>query len=988
MASHNSYVTYKRETKQLLHWIIASSNTIITLASTNFTDEDEPKTLNNTGQTTVSGLVSMAKLIAKYATRKPPTSVYSLLLSVVQARTKAWAAYQSTSAASADPQLVEYNAAHKHFIDSLNQIFVILGGEEWRSSQNGGQSDSIPDDEIPLLNKFEVLGIDLPKEEAGDEEDSDASGHDEASPELQRVPRRKQPRPGRGKKGKKGKKSKKKQPAAPVKGPDLADVPLESYKIIEDTDGIITDYLLATYALAKEWIDLRMFLQDTWKEVAYGNLNSAVAGALSTLAVAMIQRAELTIFVDFPGHDSYETIMNTITRGDPEKMQGNFGLNLIQLSPDGQRGTTVRETYLDVKEQLLVNTYQALLDFVVDYQKTRSGAPTRAMMKEIRDWNPAFNLQRATQAERLAWRRSFTINWLYDLVNLFSSIVTQRNTMKGQHWVYENVDWSPDGPWNQHRRLFGLNEFAGVITSLAMQKPTTDVRHRIRPHHVFQLQCIVDSVAVSRGWYCHFMRGHLLESPPRGFRPRRDVDLFLDRETKNFGKGYLQGVSVLNQLLERDAQLHGEPHRHTQKIEVLDLMQDDFINWLGETKYMHGLTNIPPSRFTNSNANGLWEHSPYLCGVGLMEGLELAYNSSIAVWDMIHEPILCMHLHNMLVQKGYIKKPVGLYASLEQFFATDFFAQGKPPTSDFFEALQARLSEVSSNKARRELMRAKEVIRQSHNIHEILGSGTRSFFKTKSHLQLYREANWNPVLIPDSEIHPDSYLGLVRILQTKHYIDPVTGQTRLDETDLVRRAKEKGMGDEELLNMSSVFAQTIKPMQVSPDVLQCLPDGFVHRPPADLQSRIPGNAHPTSSPSAPSLSNRDLLQILQGDIFGDVCGRNPLSSLNYNWAACTIFSVFMRVEDQLRELRNPVWVRAYETDRQWASMKRVGLTYLAMIEEDDECLRVMAEVFENPRSGFMDHTYWELEVMDSAQNKPTKKAREGDDIPDLDCTVM
>lgn len=104
--------------------------------------------------------------------------------------------------------------------------------------------------------------------------------------------------------------------------------------------------------------------------------------------------------------------------------------------------------------------------------------------------------------------------------------------MKGERHVYEDVDWSTTGPWHHHRRLFGLSEFAGEITAFAMQKPSTDVRRKILPHHVFQLQCIVDSFAASRGWMLNPLRGHILAPPPRKFRPRRDVDLFLDREVQ------------------------------------------------------------------------------------------------------------------------------------------------------------------------------------------------------------------------------------------------------------------------------------------------------------------------------------------------------------------------------------------------------------------------------------------------------------------------
>jgi hypothetical protein len=61
-------------------------------------------------------------------------------------------------------------------------------------------------------------------------------------------------------------------------------------------------------------------------------------------------------------------------------------------------------------------------------------------------------------------------------------------TLRGQHTALEKVDWSVKGPLNEHRRLYGLNEFAGVIiTSVAMQNPGTDVRLKILPHHVFRL---------------------------------------------------------------------------------------------------------------------------------------------------------------------------------------------------------------------------------------------------------------------------------------------------------------------------------------------------------------------------------------------------------------------------------------------------------------------------------------------------------------------
>ncbi|KAH7123357.1 hypothetical protein B0J13DRAFT_628499 [Dactylonectria estremocensis] len=254
MASYNSYVEYKRETKQLLHWAITSFNTIITLASSSFTDE-------------------------------------------------------------------------------------------------GGQSGSITDDQMPLVNKFEVLGVDHTQGAAGDGEDSDSrtmmkwtlsfNVPDNASSRDQDEP-------------------------------SLPDVSLGSYNIVDDIVGIVTDYLLATYAIAHECTTLRHFVQDMWRQVAYDCYNSAVAGIVSRLAVAMVQRAELATFMDFPGHDSYETVVNTIARGD------------------------IEATRPKVRKQFLALT---LLDFVADYQMNRNGVPTRAMKKQIWNWDPALNLQTATESQ-------------------------------------------------------------------------------------------------------------------------------------------------------------------------------------------------------------------------------------------------------------------------------------------------------------------------------------------------------------------------------------------------------------------------------------------------------------------------------------------------------------------------------------------------------------------------------------------------------------
>jgi hypothetical protein len=54
--------------------------------------------------------------------------------------------------------------------------------------------------------------------------------------------------------------------------------------------------------------------------------------------------------------------------------------------------------------------------------------------------------------------------------------------------------------------------------------------------------------------------------------------------------------------------------------------------------------------------------------------------------------------------------------------------------------------------------------------------------------------------------------------------------------------------------------------------------------------------------------------------------------------------------------------------------------------EDKECLKVMAELFQNPRSGFMQHIYWE--DLSTSINPVSKDPLDEDDGIGAACTVM
>lgn len=371
MVALNPYLAYKRDTSRLTYWIVKASNAII--ASSSALRGDSCETPNTDGRLTVAGFVSLCKLIAKHIDPVSP-AILGLFNSVIQARSAQYQAFSSLVSNKSDPELERSNASHKHFIDALTEAFEALGGSAWveqqrkrSSSAKSGADDQAELEQVLFSNSFASLSLETDpnaEDEGPSDEDEGRGDRPNQAPSTRR---RQAKKSGKGKKGKSGKASKKNKqpPAAQTKV--LDDVPIESYRIIQDEEGLVTEYLMAVYALVEEWAGVRSYLQRLWRDVAYKGLNSAVAGAVTNVAVNMIERSAAAMFIDYPGHDSYETVMNTITRGDPEKAQGMFSVATHWVSADHASITKLRETAVDVQEQFLIHAYRDLLDFVNDF---------------------------------------------------------------------------------------------------------------------------------------------------------------------------------------------------------------------------------------------------------------------------------------------------------------------------------------------------------------------------------------------------------------------------------------------------------------------------------------------------------------------------------------------------------------------------------------------------------------------------------------------
>lgn len=510
----NSYLAYKRDTRHLLYWVINTSNSIVKRYPTS--QDEVPLSVrvdvNTSGQTTVAELVAMGQLIARHM-RRVPQGIVHLLRSVISARSLHYEQFQKFASAYPDADLVKSNSSHKHFIDALTDILKEFGGTIQPDTEATETFDVCQQDveEMVFSNRFSVLSINRVD---GDRESDEDSADDSRPPAHQQAAKKIR----KGKK-KQSKKSNRKGGPRTASDSGLENVPMESYRLLEGDDCLL--YIMAVFSLRHQWLHLRRQIRETWNEVAYEDLNSAVAVGLSKIAVVLVRKTALEIFVEFPGRDSFETIIDCLNRN----IIGGRDLNLIYYD----------EGSVDAQELNMSYAYRDLVSFIEDFRKAgRTGKPTKALQIQL-DWDPDFDILSATDEERICWRRAYTINWLYDLVNVYSAPyfehgIAHRDRKKGK---LENVDWKVKGPWEDHRCLFGLDDFAAVMTSLAMQKPGAEVARKVLPHHVFQLQCILDSMTESKGWSFEGVgETHSLTAAAEDFSPNRDLQMFLFATTR------------------------------------------------------------------------------------------------------------------------------------------------------------------------------------------------------------------------------------------------------------------------------------------------------------------------------------------------------------------------------------------------------------------------------------------------------------------------
>ena len=965
MATGNLYTLYKRDTRHLVYWLIRASNNVIR----SLKDAPVGLELNTDGKTTVAGILAMARLVSEHMKRSDiPDVIFYLFQAVIRARNITYKAFSKLESGAIEPDadIQKSNAAHKHFINILSESLEALSGPDGSakhkdtpdSARKPAQADL--DELVRFANKFDALSTD-----DGDDPQHDSGTDPSPEDPGNKAPKgqRKKPKSRKGNKGKGRKgKSQKRQRGSHAASEQVS---LESCGIIEEGDGENFAYCMAILDLAHEWIEIRGYSQGTWSAAAYDGLHSIVAAAVSNAGIAMIQRSELALAVDFPGSDNFQTIINNLSRGGPEPYVSKASL----IDPDDTDNPVA--FHIDVKEHVMYYTYNDLTDFLHDFQKTRSGQPTKKMLAQLQNWDPGFNLRQASQTERIKWRRAYTINWLYDLVNVYSSPVVQGKAERGERPAYEEMDWSIHGPCGQQRRLFGLNEFAATITAFAMQKPGTEICHKIMPHHVLQLQCIIDAFTVSRGW-AHSTFVDLCRGPAEPFRPRRDVDRFLDRQNPKLGldnnsrptqMGWLRSADAMNSMfLREDGTMEGGHNTcHAQFIKLHSCVRDNFTDWLGELKYVYGRASAPPSRFAQSHANGLWEFSPFLCGAGLMEALELSYSLGLRLWHERYEPIAIIHLYNMLLKRGYINKPIDLYDYVAKLLAPALFVDGNIPDSEFAQAFLARMHETGARRTPLQRYSArKSAANVAINAHSILDTLGNRYSEAIPALSMLRRANWNPDRIADHELRFGSELFSYRLARSGEVLDPLSGEQRLEDSSLVLKAKKHGFEEKKLLEVSrSQRGQNSRPADDLLKLKQHLCKKYDLTVPSRLSDRL--NSGNSGAPYA-DLGPTELLSLLRLDIAQEIQGSRPWLAVNYEWLYLDMLMLAMEVYKCLgKELRCPVYDQVHDRDRPYGERRRTSLMQLALAGNNDQCLRKLAEVYESHICGsIQNYTYWDL----------------------------
>ena len=435
-------------------------------------------------------------------------------------------------------------------------------------------------------------------------------------------------------------------------------------------------------------------MRDIWRQVGLGQLHCAIAGALSNMAVGMVRSLQYELAMDYPACSHFREIINQLVRDGNYEAIGTTVSNAtaksklaskqLAVNPNGDMGA--------IEESLLLTTHNDLVSFITDYRKNRNGKPSSTYAKM--NWNPNFRDTQFTLATEMTaqnirrWKADYTVSWLYDLVNTYAMrrLINDKSQMQNPEKLDWNFESSGKSEWTV-RPLWGPLDFARDVTVLAMQKPGPPIESELKPHQILQLQIAIDSMFCAKRWVTQ-------DVPPVDCFGSTSSTLVWNYandlvEIRRFREQWDKATELLLEEFKKDRKRKGDPTEWSHPIVSLDnLLHESFL--LGTTP-LDFFPEAPRSFFSKSSKNGLWLYSPYLCGTGMVEMLNVSYDWGTKCWDRSGYMQSFFHLYNMLFQNGHVKKPIDTLERVIEVFKGDIFRGRQRPTKKFFDSFRLTL---------------------------------------------------------------------------------------------------------------------------------------------------------------------------------------------------------------------------------------------------------------------------------------------------------
>ncbi|KAM7211332.1 hypothetical protein V8F06_013288 [Rhypophila decipiens] len=569
--------------------------------------------------------------------------------------------YRSITKPEHPPWIHEKNRSHRAYIDVLRQCYGILNGRglEKRSSMQHQDRDDVPEVVCIPANEFELWPL-----EEGEHEEPESESEEPEEPEAPEEPEEpeepeqsEEPAPAA-----KGKSSKRKTGGLSSKNGGSS-----SAKILgQDADDKSAKDAFDTFVtnFSRIWSTARVLLQQEWLKFSCNEANSVAVAAFSGTAVKLVEDSWTDLLQGFTGKEanSFESLLGVITSAQkPINEDQLFNKNLDAFH-QAFLGIPQPDSPSVVNEYWMIHCYRDLTTFIDDFHKRllRTGVPSPSMMTRLKKWKPDIDLAAAGPDKRILWRRNFTILLLYEMMHPFA-IPFSKWHKSGRKGSFEEAIRSELKKSNQP--IFGFTTFVNFIARLAFLGKQQTYRQDIGLNHVFQLQCIVDSMTASSGWLPSANPELPAVEIPSGAAGtcNRDIDSFLAsfspavETVNNMFSLHVRCQTVEGDSNDTDPPPEGKGPTNTSPYRTHRMWAEKQLTWADSLSEVWPCpTDVPFAGFGQRFPDGLWRYSPYLSGDSLLRIIHQSRISWLFLWETLAEPVFVLVIIGLLLKRGYL----------------------------------------------------------------------------------------------------------------------------------------------------------------------------------------------------------------------------------------------------------------------------------------------------------------------------------------------